>query len=135
MIDLWESLFRTSFALAIVLVLIGIVAFLFRRVMGHRWGTAGERPLVQVVATGYLAPRKSVSLVSVAGEYLIVGTTANDLVPLGRITDASKVAELLAHTTETPTAQTSSIQDSVLASWIRRRQLVTAHSEKDAHGL
>lgn len=135
MIDLWESLFRTASALAIVLVLIGIVAFLFRRVMGHRWGAAGERPLVQVVATGYLAPRKSVSLVSVAGEYLIVGTTANDLVPLGRINDASKVAELLAHTAETPTAETSSIQDSILSSWIRRRRLVAAHGEKDAHGL
>ena len=41
MIDLWESLFRTVSALAIVLVLMGIVAVTVRRVMGQRLGIAG----------------------------------------------------------------------------------------------
>ena len=134
MIDLWESLFRTASALAIVLVLIGIVTVVFRRIMGNRWGAVGGRPLVQVLATGYVAPRKTISLVSVAGEYLIVGTTATDLVPLGRINDSSHVTELLAQIADTSSTQTSSIQDSVFSSWLRRRDLVTASSEKDVHG-
>lgn len=41
MIDLWESLFRTVSALAIVLVLMGIVAVIFRRLMGRRLGAVG----------------------------------------------------------------------------------------------
>ena len=102
MIDLWESLFRTVSALAIVLVLMGIVAVTVRRVMGQRLGIAGGRPLVRVLASSYIAPRKTIALVSVAGEYLIVGTTATDLVPLGRISDSTELRELLALTSEKP---------------------------------
>ncbi|MBX3332580.1 MAG: flagellar biosynthetic protein FliO [Nitrospira sp.] len=131
MIDLWESLFRTASALAIVLVLIGVVTIIFRRVTGNRWRVGGGRPLVQVLATGYVAPRKTISLVSVAGEYLIVGTTPTDLVPLGRINDSGHVTELLAQTSDT---QTSSTPDAVFSSWLRRRDLVTVSSEKDVHG-
>lgn len=134
MIDLWESLFRTVSALAIVLVLMGIATVIFRRVMGHRLGVVGRRPLVQVLATGYLAPRKTVSLVSVAGEYLIVGTTATDLVPLGRLTDSTQLHELLTRTTETTATPTSSLPDSVLLSWLTRWPVVPVRYDKDVHG-
>ncbi len=72
MIDVWDSLIRTVLALAVVLVCIGIVAFVARRVMGPRAGKSGGRPLVQVLASGYLAPRKTISVVEVACENLIV---------------------------------------------------------------
>lgn len=134
MIDLWESLFRTVSALAIVLVLMGIATVIFRRVMGHRLGVVERRPLVQVLATGYLAPRKTVSLVSVAGEYLIVGTTATDLVPLGRLTDSTQLHELLTRTTETTATPTSSLPDSVLLSWLTRWPVVPVRYDKDVHG-
>lgn len=134
MIDLWESLFRTVSALAIVLVLMGIATVIFRRVMGHRFGVVGGRPLVQVLATGYLAPRKTVSLVSVAGEYLIVGTTATDLVPLGRLNDSTQLHELLARTTEGTATPTSSLPNSVFSSWLQRWPVVPVRYDKDAHG-
>ncbi|QPD04876.1 MAG: hypothetical protein Nkreftii_002650 [Candidatus Nitrospira kreftii] len=134
MIDLWESLFRTVSALAIVLVLMGIATVIFRRVMGPRLGVGGQRPLVQVVATGYLAPRKTVSLVSVAGEYLIVGTTATDLVPLGRLTDSTQLHELLTRTTGTTATPTSSLPDSVVSSWLTRWPVVSVRYDKDVHG-
>ena len=134
MIDLWESLFRTGAALAIVLVLMGIVALVFRRLMGHRLGVVGGRPLVHILATGYVAPRKTVTLVSVAGEYLIVGTTATDLVPLGRITDTAHVKELLAQTTEASTTQASSVANSAFSSWLRRRSFIPLQFDKDVHG-
>jgi len=133
-IDLWESLFRTVSALAIVLVLMGIATVIFRRVMGHRLGVVGGRPLVQVLATGYLAPRKTVSLVSVAGEYLIVGTTATDLVPLGRLNDSTQLHELLARTTEGTATPTSSLPNSVFSSWLQRWPVVPVRYDKDAHG-
>jgi flagellar protein FliO/FliZ len=133
-IDLWESLFRTLFALAIVLVLMGIAAVVFRRLMGHRLGAVGGRPLVQVLATGYIAPRKTVTLVAVAGEYLIVGTTASDLVPLGRINDSTQLDELLARITEASPTQTSSSPDSIFSSWLRRRSLAPIQYDKDVHG-
>jgi len=133
-IDLWESLFRTVSALAIVLVLMGLATVIFRRVMGNRLGAVGGQPLVQVLATGYIAPRKTVSLVSVAGEYLIVGTTATDLVPLGRLNDSTQIHELLARTTEVSTTPSSSMPDSVLSSWLQRWPVAPVRYDKDAHG-
>jgi flagellar protein FliO/FliZ len=133
-IDLWESLFRTVSALAIVLVLMGIVAVIFRRLMGPRLVADGGRPLVQVLATGYIAPRKTVTLVAVAGEYLIVGTTATDLVPLGRINDSTQLAELLARSAEDSARQGSSMPESVFSSWLRHLPLVPARPDKDIHG-
>jgi flagellar protein FliO/FliZ len=132
-IDLWESLFRTVSALAIVLVLMGIVAVTVRRVMGQRLGIAGGRPLVRVLASSYIAPRKTIALVSVAGEYLIVGTTATDLVSLGRISDSTELRELLALTDEKPSADTATVQRDVFATWLRRLPFGVFHHDKGLH--
>ena len=133
MIDLWESLFRTVSALAIVLVLMGIVAVTVRRVMGQRLGIAGGRPLVRVLASSYIAPRKTIALVSVAGEYLIVGTTATDLVSLGRISDSTELRELLALADEKPSADTATVPRDIFATWLRRLPFGVFHHDKGLH--
>ncbi len=133
MIDLWESLFRTASALAIVLVLMGIAALAVRRLMGQRLAITGGRPLVQILASGYIAPRKTISLVSVAGEYLIIGTTATDLVPLGRVSDSAQLRELLAPTVQSPSAESPAPQ-SVLTSWLRRLPMSSFDHDKGIHG-
>ncbi len=133
MIDLWESLFRTVSALAIVLVLMGIVAMTVRRLMGQRLGIAGGRPLVRVLASSYIAPRKTIALVSVAGEYLIVGTTANDLVPLGRINDSAELRELLALASEKPSTEPAPLPRDPVPSWLRRLPLGVFHHDKGLH--
>jgi flagellar protein FliO/FliZ len=133
-IDLWESLFRTLAALALVLALMGIVAVAVRRVMGPRLGIAGGRPLVRVLASGYVAPRKTIALVSVAGEYLIVGTTATDLVPLGRLSDSAELRDLLALTGEKPSTEAPSVPQALWTAWLHRRPLGGVHQDKDLHG-
>jgi flagellar protein FliO/FliZ len=133
-IDLWESLFRTVSALAIVLVLMGVVAATVRRVMGQRLGIAGGRPLVRVLASGYIAPRKTISVVSVAGEYLIVGTTATDLVPLGRISDSAELRELLSLTSENASTEAAPVSQDKFASWLRRLPFGALHHNKGLHG-
>lgn len=133
MIDLWESLFRSVSALVIVLVLMGIVAVTVRRVMGQRLGIAGGRPLVRVLASSYIAPRKTIALVSVAGEYLIVGTTATDLVPLGRISDSTELRELLALADERPSADTATVTRDTVVSRLRRLPFGVFHHDKGLH--
>jgi flagellar protein FliO/FliZ len=133
-IDLWESLFRTVSALAIVLVLMGIVAVTVRRLMGQRLGIAGGRPLIRVLASSYIAPRKAIALVSVAGEYLIVGTTATDLVPLGRISDSSELRELLALASEKPSTEPAPLPRDTVASWLRRLPIGVFQHDKGLHG-
>ncbi len=134
MIDLWESLFRTVSALAIVLVLMGVVAATVRRVMGQRLGIAGVRPLVRVLASGYIAPRKTISVVSVAGEYLIVGTTATDLVPLGRISDSAELRALLSLNSENASTEAAPASQEKFASWVRRLPFGALHHNKGLHG-
>jgi flagellar protein FliO/FliZ len=118
-IDLWDSLFRTLSALAVVLGLMGLAALAAKRLLGRRVGPSGSRPLIQVLASGYIAPRKTIALVSVAGDYLIVGATATDLVSLGRVSDAAKVQELLASAGGDHSLLAPSITPSAFASWLQ----------------
>ncbi len=134
MIDVWDSLIRTVSALAVVLVCIGIAAFVARRVMGPRTGNSGGRPLVQVLASGYLAPRKTISLVDVAGEYLIVGATATDLVPLGRISNTAHLRELLGMPAQTPPSEVTPVPEANVAAWLQRQPIRWADHDKEQHG-
>jgi flagellar protein FliO/FliZ len=77
--------------------------------MGARSVAAADAPLVQVLSTGYLGPKKSISVVSIAGELLIIGATATDLIPLGRVRNAERVQQLMPH------AASSGLQHTVQA--------------------
>lgn len=99
MIDFWDSIIRMASALALVLALIGGLLFLVRRFAGTRFCAPVSSQIVQVLGSGYIGPRKSISLVSVAGEFVIVGMTQTDLVPLGYITDRERVQQFLSAAT------------------------------------
>lgn len=134
MIDFWESLLRTLSALAIVLVLMGVVAMAARRLMSHRQGQAGRPQLIQVVASGHIAPRKTIALVSVAGEYLIVGATATELVSLGRVSDSARVEELLASGAPGAFSSTASFPQSAFTSWLHSLSATSGQRDKEHHG-
>lgn len=97
--EFWDSVIRMVSALAVVLGLMMLLAAGARRWLGGRGFAVGslkpQAPLIQVLSTGYLGPRKSVALVAVAGDLLILGSTAEHLVPLGRISDPEQVRRIL----------------------------------------
>ena len=95
MIDFWDSFLRMASALALVLALIGGLVLLVRRFAGTRLGVAGSSQIVQVLGSGYIGPRKTISLVSVAGEFFAVGMTPTELVSLGHIQDRERVQQFL----------------------------------------
>lgn len=133
MIDLWDSLARTVSALAVVLLLMALVAWGARRLLGVRSGVSGSPALMQVVATTYLAPRKSIALVSVAGEYLLVGMTANDLVPLGRMDDPSKVETFLAESAHSGAASLLTPSASDPSAWMQQLSDRFRQAKKGGH--
>ncbi len=93
--EIWESVVRMVSALGVVLALIlGLLAIVKSR-MGQRFLPIGGEPLVKVLGSGSLGSRKHVTLVAVAGEVLILGTTASDLIALGKVTDPEQVKRLL----------------------------------------
>lgn len=99
MFDFWDSFIRMASALALVLALIGGLVVLVRRFAGTRLGAPASTQIVQVLGSGYVGPRKTISLVSVAGEFLIVGMTPTDLVSFGHITDRERVQQFLSTAT------------------------------------
>ncbi len=117
MIEVWDSIARTLMALALVLLLMGAVAWVARRVLAHRVAAPGGMPLVQVVANSYLAPRKSIALVAIAGEYFVVGLTADHLVPLGRIENQGSVAAIVSSSTPSNLQPGLSPQSLFQADW------------------
>ena len=99
MFDFWDSFIRMVSALALVLALIGGLVVLVRRFAGTRLGAPASTQIVQVLGSGYVGPRKTISLVSVAGEFLVVGITPTDLVSFGHISDRERVQQFLATAT------------------------------------
>ena len=93
--DIGESFIRMIAALGLVLGLMIVVAFLARRLLNGRLLSRPDAPLVHILSTAYLGPRKTISLVDVAGELFVVGATSTDLVGLGRINDHERVRQAL----------------------------------------
>lgn len=78
-------------SLALVVgLLLGLLA-LAKSILGRRLLGASGTPLIRVLSSSYVGPRKSVLLVAVAGEVLILGATATELVSLGRLTDPEHI--------------------------------------------
>ncbi|HEX2055464.1 MAG TPA: flagellar biosynthetic protein FliO [Nitrospiraceae bacterium] len=93
--ELWGSAVRMMASLALVLALILGLLALAKTMIGRRWLMPPGTSLIRVLGSSYVGPRKHVLLVAVAQEVLILGTTATDLVPLGRITDPDQIKQVL----------------------------------------
>jgi flagellar biogenesis protein FliO len=93
--DLWESVVRMASALGVVLALILALLAVLRSRLGQRFLSAEGSQLITVIGSGTIGPRKQIVLVAVAGEVLIIGTTATDMVSLGKIADPAQAAALL----------------------------------------
>ena len=94
--ELWENVVRMVSALGVVLALILGLLAVARSAIGRRFLPAGGAPMIKILANSSLGSRKQVMLVEVAGEVLILGATATDLVPLGKVTDPERLTLLLA---------------------------------------
>ena len=96
MMDFYDSFVRMVSALAVVLGLMGVLVYLSRRLLGTRAVMRGGEPLVRVLGSGYLGSRKSVAVVAVCGELHVLGVTADNVVPIGKVTDPAQVRRFLA---------------------------------------
>ena len=87
--------------------------------------------MVKILASSPLGSRKHVMLVAVAGEVLILGTTATDLVPLGKVTDPEQLKLLLA---DPASASLSAVHAPAISIIGRRPKCVLLASCRCEHG-
>ncbi len=85
MTDPYSSLIKMLSSLLIVLALIVFVAYIAKRFLRSglsRWRAA---PLIQVLSTAYLGPKREISIIEVGKEFLVVGITPNQISLITRL--------------------------------------------------
>ncbi|MBU8934919.1 MAG: flagellar biosynthetic protein FliO [candidate division Zixibacteria bacterium] len=88
------SLLRMVSALVIVIACIYGGIFLLRRLMGQRHGRQGQSNILEVLETTSVAPKKTVSLIRVAGKSVLVGITETGMSVLTELSPEETAAIL-----------------------------------------
>jgi flagellar biosynthetic protein FliO len=81
-------------SLALVLGVMFLVFFLFKKFVFKNGLMGGNTQTIKVLGTGIIGPRKSVSLVEVAGEILVLGISNDNISLLSKVDDEEKIEEL-----------------------------------------
>ena len=91
--DFTHEVLKMAGALAlVVLILVGGLAWV-RRMFGEHAGKSGE-PLMRVLGGLRIGTGKQIMLVDVAGEVLVLGTTARDMTLLTKIADRERAMQV-----------------------------------------
>ena len=79
---------------AVVLGLIFLIFFGFKKYVLKNTAFGGGNKLVNVLGTWFLGPKKNIALVEVAGEVLVLGMSQDNITLLSSITDEEKIEEI-----------------------------------------
>ncbi len=92
--DLFSASLKMTYTLILVLGLIFVVFYLFKKFGLKDIVFGGEGKPIKVLSTGFLAPRKSIALVEVAGEVLVLGIAHDRISLLGNVQDPEKIERI-----------------------------------------
>lgn len=95
--NFYDNDFQIVLAVAVVVGLLLIVTLISRRIFGNRSVVGMNDAMVQILATGSLGSDKTISLVAVAGELILIGATSTHLVSLGQIRNREQGGRLPEH--------------------------------------
>jgi flagellar biogenesis protein FliO len=93
-IELIPSSMKMFSMLALVLGVIFLLFFGFKKFVLKNTVFGGGEKLVNVLGTGFLGPKKNIVLVEVAGEVLVLGMSQDHIALLTSITDPEKIEEI-----------------------------------------
>ncbi|MDH5762455.1 MAG: flagellar biosynthetic protein FliO [Nitrospinota bacterium] len=93
-IDLFSASLKMVYTLVLVLGLMFIVFHLFKKFGLKNSVFGGEGRPIKVLSTGFLAPRKSIALVEVAGDVLVLGIANDQISLLGNVQDPEKIEQI-----------------------------------------
>jgi len=86
-VDTFPYIVKTVSALAIVVGLMGLVAYGAKRFLVKKNGGPFSDDAITVVASRYVGPKMSVALIEVMGTYLVVGLTPQRISLLSHLDD------------------------------------------------
>lgn len=83
--SLLSSFSKMSIALLLVLGLMFLLYYISRKILVQRGSFISREKLIKVLANNYIGVKKQIALVEVAGEWLVLGLTPNQISLLTRI--------------------------------------------------
>jgi flagellar biosynthetic protein FliO len=93
-IELVPSSMKMFSMLALVLGVIFLLFFCFKKFVLKNTVFGGGEKLINVLGTGFLGPKKNIVLVEVAGEVLVLGMSQDHIALLTSITDPEKIEDI-----------------------------------------
>ncbi len=93
---------KTVLMLGIVIAVMLLLLWLFKKYMngaGGRFGRSQSSP-IKVLSTSFLGPKKSLSIVDVAGEVLVLGITAESITCLATLDREDALEEIKKYKTD-----------------------------------
>jgi len=92
--DLFSTAIKTFSTLFILLAVILFGLYLVKRFWPKGAGLMGGDQWIKVITTTYLAPKKMISLVEVAGEILVLGHTDSQITMLTKVANQQTIQHL-----------------------------------------
>ena len=92
--DLFSASLKMASMLGLVLGLIFVVFHLFKKFGLKNSVFGGEGKPIKVLSTGFLAPRKSIALVEVAGDILVIGISNDQISLLSNVQDPGRIEKI-----------------------------------------
>lgn len=92
--SLLASGWKMLYTLALVLALMFFIFYVFKKVVLKNSVLGGNDRLVKVLSTGYLGPKKTIALVDVAGEVLVLGISDGNIALLTQIHDEEQIEKI-----------------------------------------
>ena len=92
--DLFSASLKMASTLGLVLGLIFVVFHLFKKFGLKNSVFGGEGKPIKVLSTGFLAPRKSIALVEVAGDVLVIGISNDQISLLSNVQDPERIERI-----------------------------------------
>lgn len=99
--DLVVAIFKVLGALALVVGLMVLLAFFFRK-MGMANSGFRKGSLITVVDTRMIAPKKYVAVLKIGPEYVVVGITDQNISLLNKLEDSDELKSLVKDTLDRP---------------------------------
>ena len=88
------SLFKVGAALAVVIIAIYLGLYMLKRMMGKKYSGNKKNSVLEVLETTYIGPKKSISLIRIAGKSVLVASTETQISMLTEM-DSDETKEIL----------------------------------------
>ena len=92
--ELFSSLLKIISALAAMVGVMIVAAYLFQKIVKKGGGGINDRELIKILSSKYLGPKSSIMLIDVLGNVMVIGVSSSNISLLTEIVDSESLEQL-----------------------------------------